>query len=53
MTVIGQRPQNRRPAPSVEVGQSAEWVSKEIGYDADRPEEGLTFKFFAIPKNSP
>ncbi|MBA3241862.1 MAG: hypothetical protein H0T60_11610 [Acidobacteria bacterium] len=30
-----------------------EWVSKEVGYDADRPEEGLTFKFFAIPKNSP
>jgi hypothetical protein len=27
-----------------------EWVLKEVGYDAERPEEGLTFKFFAIPK---
>lgn len=28
-----------------------EWVRKEVGYDAERPEQGLTFEFFAIPKN--
>jgi hypothetical protein len=29
-----------------------EWVRKEVGYDAERPEEGLTFEFFTIPKDS-
>lgn len=28
-----------------------EWVRKDVGYDADRPEEGMTFKSSAIPKN--
>jgi hypothetical protein len=28
-----------------------EWVRKEVGYDAERPEEGLTFEFFTIPKD--
>jgi hypothetical protein len=27
-----------------------DWVRREVDYDADRPEEGLTFKFWAIPK---
>ncbi|MCA1636013.1 MAG: hypothetical protein LC802_20555 [Acidobacteria bacterium] len=30
-----------------------EWVQKEVGYDAERPEEGLTFEFFVMPKDSP
>ncbi len=28
-----------------------ERVRKEVGYDAERPEEGLTFEFFTIPKD--
>ncbi|HEU4594216.1 MAG TPA: hypothetical protein VFS10_03525 [Pyrinomonadaceae bacterium] len=34
----------------LELENLREWVSKEVGYDAGRPEEGLTFKFFTIPK---
>lgn len=30
-----------------------EWVRKEVGYDADRPEEGLSLKSSPIPKDSP
>lgn len=35
---------------SLELENLREWVIKEVGYDADRPEEMLTFKFFAIPR---
>lgn len=27
-----------------------DWVLREVDYDADKPEEGLTFQFWAMPK---
>jgi hypothetical protein len=44
----GPRINGRRMVLSLE--NLREWVRKEVGYDAGRPEEGLTFKFFAIPR---
>jgi hypothetical protein len=34
----------------LEYDDLTDWVRREVDYDADKPEEGLTFKFWAIPK---
>lgn len=38
---------------TLEIDNLREWVHKEVGYDADNPSEGLTFKFFTISKGDP
>lgn len=37
----------------MEIDDLRESVRRRVGYDADRPEEGLTVKSFAMPENSP
>jgi hypothetical protein len=36
---------------TLEIDNLREWVHKQVGYDADNPGEGLTFKSFTIAKD--
>jgi hypothetical protein len=37
----------------LKVDDLREWIRKEVGYDADRPDEGLTLKSSAMPGQRP